>query len=640
VSAIGGIYNLDGAPLDERLLLAFAQRLAERGPDGGGHFKSGPLAMVYRAFHTNRESRLESQPLVSCGGHVLCWNGRLDNREELISLLRDRLCSDDTDVAIVMAAYLKWGFDFLSRVIGDFALSLWDPISRILILGRDVIGSHDLYYHRNERRIIWSTDLGLVVDLSEIELQVNDDYIAGYLSRPAKPWQTPFKNIDAVPPAHAVVLKNDAVQISRFWGLDPNHQIRYKTDAEYEEHFRHVFREAVKCCLRSDRPVWSDLSGGLDSSSIVCMAEQLIKNGEAEAPLLETVSCIRDESPSSNELKFIRCVEERIGREGHHLLESAFPILSPSASEPSIIPNPLDIFVSLHREINRLMGQSGARVRLCGNGGDQILNSASDPSPELTDLLVQGHLLQLHHSLCTWSRDRKRPYFNLLWQDAVLPVLPRKLRVALKHGPLKRLPDWHDPQFVRRTNLRDLMLGPRDAFGFRLPSSRDQAISFLGTVNGLSVGYLRVLQNVEIRLPFLHRPLVEFMQAIPRAQRMRPGETRSLQRRALRDLLPQKILERKGKGNPAEAVSRALAREYRRAHSLLSDSYVARYGYVNQQALMAAFERSRYVDKYAGEILRILPLEFWLRSLEHRRLRAKMNTAAIGSPEARLAAVG
>ena len=280
---------------------------------------------------------------------------------------------------------------------------------------------------------------------------------------------------------------------------------------------------------------------------------------------------------------------------------------------------------------------SGARVRLCGNGGDEILNSVPSPSAELSDPLVNGNFLQLLRGLRSWSRERKKPYLKVLWQDTLLPTLPRPLQVALRHGPVKRLPVWLDPQFLKRTNLRELMLGPNDPFGFYLPSSRSQCIGFLSAVRDTSAGYVRLLQDVDIRLPILHRPLVEFMQAIPKNQRIRPGETRSLQRRALRDLLPKEILRRKGKGNPAEAIFRALCHEFTNVHCLLSESYVARYGYVNQRALMAAFERSRFGDKRAAEFFRIISLELWLRSLEQRRPRSKRNVSAMGSPEARLA---
>src|SRR5260370_26949278 len=113
MSALGGIYNFDDGPVEAETLAAVGQGLVLRGPDGGGHFKSGPVAMVYRAFHNNKESRLEIQPLVSSSGHILCWDGRLDNRDELISTLRDLLYAEYTAAAIIIAAFHRWGNHFL-----------------------------------------------------------------------------------------------------------------------------------------------------------------------------------------------------------------------------------------------------------------------------------------------------------------------------------------------------------------------------------------------------------------------------------------------------------------------------------------------------------------------------------------------
>ena len=639
MSGIGGIFNFDEAPVEGEILTALGHGLAARGPDGGNYIAAGSVGMVYRAFHTNRESHLERQPLVSRYGHILCWDGRLDNREELIALLSDELHGDQTDVAIVMAGYLKWGCDCFSRIIGEFALSLWDPSVQSVILARDVIGSRDLYYHLNEHHVLWASDLKLLVQQAGIEVEISDEYVAGYLTRLPEPWQSPFKHIDAVAPAHAVIVHNGQLKTQRIWGLNPNLEIRYQSDAEYEEQFRHLFQQAVKCALRADGPVWSDLSGGLDSSSIVCVADRLMKRGETQATKLRTVSCIRDESPSSNETKFIRMVEDYIGRKGQHLPESEFPVFSFVGYEPSVIPNTLDLFVSYHRAVDELMLKDGARVRLCGNGGDEILNSVPDPASELTDLLAQGNVIQLHRRLLAWGRDRKKPYIKLLWHDSILPTLPRRLQVELGHGAVKRLPDWFEQDFVKRTNLRDLMLGPADTFGFALPSSRVQAVNFLCAVRELSAGYVRVLQNVEIRLPMLHRPLVEFMQAIPRDQRIRLGETRSLQRRALNGLVPPAVLKRKGKGNPAEAIFRGVLREHTRLRSLLADAYVARYGYLNQKALTAALQRYRYGDQRAMWLPRIIFLEFWLRSLDGWRGCTKAGAAVMGSPVAQPTAV-
>jgi asparagine synthase (glutamine-hydrolysing) len=635
MSAIGGIYNFADDFVEETTLAELGRSLESLGPEGGGNFNSGPVGMVYRALHITKESHDEIQPLVSATGQILCWDGRLDNRVELIAILRDELRGDFTDAGIVMAAYLKWGLDFLPKLIADFALSLWDPSLRSLILARDVIGSRDLYYHVAHRGAIWSTDLKQLIHVSRVKPEVDENYIAGYFTRLPQSSESPFKNIDVVPPAHAVIIKNGDVQVRRFWGLNPDHELRYRSDAEYEDHFRHLFEEAVRCCLRSDRPVWSDLSGGLDSSSIVCMADQLIKTSKSEAPVLETVSCIRDESVSSNELKFVRYVEERIGKQGYHVRESNFPVLSAEAVAVSPIPNALDIFASYHQHVNQLMTANGARVRLCGNGGDQIFNSLPAPLGGLADSLVRGRFLQLHQDLCAWSRDRNKPYLKLLWQDAVEPFLSPKLQLLFRRDLTQQFSELYDPGFIKRTRLVERMLSPRDPFGFRLPSSRRQSVSFLTTVRSISAGYARaLLHGTELRFPILYRPLVEFMQAIPPDQRIRPGEKRSLQRRALKHVLPPEVLNRKGKGNPSEAIFRSVTREYARLHSLLSDSHVARYGYVDQQTVMRALERSRYGDKRISDIFRIIPLELWLRSLDQYGPTAEVNAAVMGSPEA------
>src|SRR5262245_2281385 len=313
MSALGGIYYFDNRPVDKYPLISLGEKLSSHGPDGGSEVVSGSVGMVYRAFHTNRESRLEKQPLVSREGHILAWDGRLDNREEMISLLLQELNGDRTDVAIAMAAYLKFGVDFLPRLIGDFALVLWDPRTRTLLLARDAVGPRPLYYHANAERIIWSSELMPLLDFAGIELEVNDEYIAGYLTNGPGPQLTPANDIYAVHPGHTLNVQARRLKSQRYWRLNPNLGSRYKTDGEYEEHFRRLFREAVRCRLRVDGPVWGSLSGGLDSSSIVCMADEILATEDVQATRVETVSYVYDAAVTCDERKFIQCVEEQRG---------------------------------------------------------------------------------------------------------------------------------------------------------------------------------------------------------------------------------------------------------------------------------------------------------------------------------------
>src|SRR6185369_6416038 len=194
--------------------------------------------------------------------------------------------------AIVMAAYEKWGTAFPQRIIGDFAFSLWDPASRTLLLARDPVGARLLFYYVDTNRCICASRLEPLLEFPGVQLEINDEYVAGYLSLHPGEGLTPYKNIHAVPPAHLTIVRDGKAVCRRFWGLDPDKEIRYRTDREYEEHFLALLSEAVRTRLRADGPVWADLSGGLDSSSIVCVANEVMKRGAAQASSLETVSAV------------------------------------------------------------------------------------------------------------------------------------------------------------------------------------------------------------------------------------------------------------------------------------------------------------------------------------------------------------
>src|SRR5688572_847274 len=254
-------------------------------------------------------------------GSVLDWDGRLDNRAELISHLRDCAEHSSTDVDLVMAAYLRWGLDFLPHLIGDFALSLWDATTRTLILARDAFGTRPIYYHANPHGITWSSDLASLLEVSQVALEVDREYIAGYLSGAPDLELTAYENIHSVRPGSALIIRDNRIEKHEFWRPHVDREIRYRSDSDYEEQFCHLFRDAVRCRLQSEAPVWAELSGGLDSSSIVCMADHIVASGAAGSSPIETVSYVYDNSPASDERRFIREVETQRGRTGHHFHE-------------------------------------------------------------------------------------------------------------------------------------------------------------------------------------------------------------------------------------------------------------------------------------------------------------------------------
>jgi len=615
MSAIAGILNFDGAPVDGRTLDGLARSLARLGPDGGGNKKAENFGVVFRAFHADSESKNETQPLVSTRGHVLAWDGRLDNRGELASLLGGYADRSVTDVELVMASHFKWGSGFLSRLIGDFALSLWEPTTRTLLLARDAFGTRPLYYQATSQGIVWSSDLAALLDLSTLPLEVDREYIATYLSSAPHLEQTAYKHIQSVRPGFALIVCDGQLKKQEFWRPDIKRAIHYRSDSEYEEHFRELFRDSVHSRLRAKGPVWAELSGGLDSSSIVCVADEIIQSGATENARLETVSYVYDNSPTSDERRFIGEVEAGRGRAGHHFHEdeSVGRFLNLNLDE-IVRPNPTFRFTARHDWVRRRMQETGSTVLLSGIAGDNLLWSGAAVSPEIADLLVQLKLLSLHRQVRLWSRATRDSYAATFWRRAALPALP------IRFSSLSSTSQLIDRQFAKQIDLAERSTRESETLEFKLPSARLQARMLSSAIRAVASCYYRDRVVTDYRFPFLHRPLVEFLLAIPIEQKLRPGENRSLQRRALKHALPPAILTRQSKRCSTEALCRTLAYNWREIAPLFKEPRVCEYGFVDSPAFGEAAKRIQHgLQNINAELVGVLAVELWLRALETRK---------------------
>lgn len=629
MSAIGAIFNLNQRPFDRdddlRDLAALWEALHKWGPDGGRIATTDAVGMCYQAFNTTRESHFERQPLAGRNGCLLVADVRLDNRPALFAathdLLGNRPSHQVTDADYLMAAYEKWGTEFGRHVVGEYAIVVYDSANRRLLLCRDHIGARPLYYHASNDRLVVSSQLAPLLDLFGISREVSEEYVAGCMSRGPRIGLTPYKHIQALKPAHTLVASESGKLIEkRYWQLEPGKEIRFGSDEEYEEAFRYHLRDAVRAPLRTDLPVMIELSGGLDSSTIACVADEAIRNQETQATRFDTVSYVYDESPTSDESQFIRCVEDRLGRTGIRVKDEDSGLLPPGDEDLDIVtPNPVICSFGYHGALCRLMNTRGSRVLLAGVGGDQVLGAAYDPYPLLTDLLTQRRFVDLNRELRLWSQTLNKPYVSLLWQKTIVPALPRSLQPYCRRAAMNRVPAWFNPEFVERTGIREQELPPADPFGFSVPSDRDRSISYLSVVKTISPCHRRELTCLDSSYPFMHRPLIEFLQAIPFEQLLRPNENRSLMRRALRGILPEKIARRKTKGDPSEGLARTIAHELRAVRSLFTDSRVCAYGFMDAAPLLAAIDRARNgMELFAGALLTAIALEFWLRALEKR----------------------
>lgn len=610
-----GRWHFEGQPAAPEFLEKVSGVLAPYGPDRSSSYSKAGVDILCFAFHTTKESRQDVQPHVLKSGAVLTWDGRVDNRTELIGLLGAPLSPEAPDLSIVAVAYERWGTDCLGKLIGEWALSVWNPHDRSLVLAKDPIGTRHLFYSAENDQITWSTVLDPLVLFAGRTFELEEEYIAGWLGQFPATHLTPYAGIHSVPPSCLVRLGKGSATLRKYWDFDPYKRIRYRSDAEYEEHFRAVFGESVRRRLRSDAPILAELSGGMDSSSIVCMADTIIAPGAVHEPGLETVSYYDDSEPNWNEKPFFNQVEQQRGRTGWHIdvgSENSWGIdLAGNGFAAS--PSSGNQRSGASAKLKDGLISRGNRVLLSGIGGDEVTGGVPTPIPELADLIAGARLRAMAHQLKVWALDKRKPWFHLLFQAA-----SRFFPAALVALPESRRPaPWLGTLFVRRhraalrgyqTRLR--LFGP-------LPSFQENLSTLDAVRRQLGCLALPGDPPYEKRYPYLDRDLLEFLFATPREQMVRPGQRRSLVRRALTGIVPSEILNRRRKAfvarSPMRAVSTGWSALDESSRHMLSQAL----GVVDSERFREGLERCREGrEVHIVPLLRTLGVERWLRSIE------------------------
>lgn len=617
-----GRWNIDGGPVDEGYLQKAKDMLAPYGQDGEGVYIKDSVGILYRAFHTTKESRQENQPLVTPSGSVVCWDGRLDNREDLLRELGEPLTSRATDADIVAAAYEANGTGCFERLIGDWALSVWEPKTQSVVLAKDPIGTRHLYYSFDKDQVTWSSILDPLVLLAGKTFALEEEYIAGWLSFFPATHLTPYMGIHAVPPSCFIRLEPGRQTLKKYWDFDSSKRIRHKTDSEYEEHFRQVFREAVRRRLRSDSPVLAELSGGMDSSSIVCMADTIIARGGAETPRLDTISYYDDSEPNWNEKPYFMKVEEKRGRQGRHIDVAK---REDFCTEPGI-----QTFVATPgggkggsneaaRQFAACIASQGNLVVLSGIGGDEVTGGVPTPAPEIADLLASCRLRALVHQLKVWALNKRKPWVYLLLEAARRFFPPFIVGVQRCKQPAS----WLKRDFVARNRAAFRGYEPRLKLFGPLPAFQENLSALDGLRRQLASQTLPSGRQYEKRYPFLDRALLEFMYAIPREQLVRPGQRRSLMRRALTGIVPEEVINRRRKAFVARAPLVAISTEWSRFTELARPMVSESAGIVEARPFSETLRRARYGQEIPTvTVMRTLGLESWLSNLSNRGILA------------------
>lgn len=525
--------------------------------------------------------------------------------------LKDSLRSNTSNTALALAVYERWGTSGLVHLIGDWSVVIRDHTNRAIVLASDFAGVRPLYYNLQPGRVLWSTRLQSLVEATKI-CELDERYVGGLLMFGGCPNHTPYKGIYSVPPGHAVSVWAKKTAIRPFWSMPNGDAIRYRSERRYEEQLRALFREAVAVRLQTDSPVLTELSGGLDSSSVVCMANHLMRNGGVGASRLAGVSYLWRDSLDE---PFIREVESFCGIEGVHISTDDNPLIA-ETQVGNAMP---ETFGPLRTSVAAIARRLGAEVFLTGMNGDLMMGNWFNDSLQVAASLRRFRIGRACEEALAWSKILGLPISWVLWR-AFRAALPP----ALAPAAVYTMPDG---SYMPKSTATSLLRGFCNRTGLSEPGSffssawmqapperrkYFQALSMMLELRSLQP--TEPLQHLDYTHPFAHRPLVEFLMTVPAEMLCRPGAPRRLMRRALSDLWPPKLRKRRSKGlfgTPWQEALRPLARDLLKVRQL----QLVERGFVDRTSVLSRLERlSVGLECNEPQLQQIILLELWLRN--------------------------
>lgn len=536
MSGFAGIVCTGGTTPDPPLLERMAARLVFRGPDATQIWSQAGAGFCFTLLRTGPAPQSPEQPCTLDGRVWLLGDVRLDGREDLRRQLArsdDSITAEVTDEELILRAWRRWGEDGLAKLDGDLSFALWDGTERRLWCVRDLIGARPFFYAQSADRLYFSNTLEAIRQAPGVSSKLDPQFIGDFL---LQEWcedgaRTVYRDIHRLPPGHILVYSDGELCVRCYAELPVEEPLWLKRPEEYVERFQDLLEKAVRDRLPR-RPHGIFLSGGLDSTSVAALACKIVKKDGASGPLRAyTVDCgplFNDEEGSLASL-----VAEHLGIDIEIL--SGVSSLPYEGWDGSVLrtPEPYhDPFLSLSQRLYRKV-HSNARVVLSGYGGDDILTGQA--WPYLTYLFRQRDFGTIVKTFGLYILKHGR-----------IPPLRGGFRTRLRRwmgrkDPLTEFPQWLEPDFVERHNLRgrwrELQESPKTGHPLHPIAFAGLSTNFWSNVFECEdAGWTGV--PVELRSPLLDLRLLRFLLQVPPVPWCME---KALLREAMRGMLPEEI---------------------------------------------------------------------------------------------------
>lgn len=630
---IAGFYQFWGDPVTPSVLERMVRSLAHRGPDDFGHVtfdkvgrpvswktEAAPLSLGRVAMGNHRLKIIDlspsgHQPMSTPDGALsLVYNGEIYNYLELRAELVKKGCvfRSQSDSEVILHAYAIWGVDCFRRFNGMWAMALFDSRDGTMVLSRDRWGVKPLYVFRDGGLLAFGSEVKALLCHPAIPRRPNGQTIYNYVARHYRLVDggsgSFFDKIEHFPSSSYWIVRPDGrIHTERFWALDPTHVEKTVSDAEAVERFKNLFTDAVQIRLRSDVPVACMLSGGLDSSSVTCVAA-----GLSNSPV--TTFSARYVERDFDEGLYIEPTVRHIAASSHSIYPRAVELLETLDTMLSFHDEPVcTVTWFAHWLVLKEVAGMGFPVLLNGHGGDELFAG------------YWGHYLyhfaDLEKSDPTAFRAEYEKWMENHKRDPKEYARFKSQLGALERGELLAADQYANYAHVVAEPFRERHATPLnrpDPFAERgyLASCLYRDIAYEAIPPALRPEDRNSMAfSIETRSPFLDYRLAEFAFALPGHCKIRNGLGKWILREGMKGILPEPVRMRFDKqGFNAPTIHWFRGRSGEAVRSVLSSSSLARRGILDQAAVLRCFDEHQTgkANHYMA-IWQWLNLELWMR---------------------------
>jgi asparagine synthase (glutamine-hydrolysing) len=566
MSAIAGVVHVDGREASREQLSRLRAATPYLGRDGVDTWCEGPAGLVRFALRVTPQSLTEVQPCRSAAtGGALVLDGRLDNRDEMRRRLgADAPPSSAPDAQIVLAALERFGDDAVQDFAGDYALAYWRADTRRLFCARSPVGWRPFLWTFDGRRFGFATEPRTLVEGLNLERKLNEAVIGEHLAaRLISQTETFWQGVWRLPPGFALVLQGGQVRTWR-WLEGPFEDLTDLPEKAHIEQFRDLFDQSLIAAHRSTGLVAAHLSGGLDSSTVVCRSMELFREGRI-ASAVQPIST-RFYGEPNDEGPWIEAVERHAGVKSIHVTPVAFDTASAAEWCSTTYQQPLrpNVLCTYTAVCQRLQGE-GARVLLSGEGGDDWLSGSRAHWP---DLLLTGRWKRLIDEGLDQGGGTVPGKLRMVALQSLGPIVSRTQRERFLRPHLdftNYSPDWLRPEWAARIGLEERWrtaptppplgsFAQRQRYHVYTLARRHMYIDNLLT-------YV-ASQNMELRHPFHDLRLTRFFMGCAGGVLTGGGWRKRLLRKTMENVLPEEVRTRTSKSNFTPSMTDAICRRF------------------------------------------------------------------------------